>query len=362
MVQTAVASPDAEETLSQRAKVTEKTLEAIRTATTSLGFDRQAIAKHFDLSYTHLDNIITRHLDAWWRESKKAWEASQGPDSKPSKRFADIIQPVRPFAVPILPPVKAEKKRWYTAVIYGDSHVPFQDPQAERVVLGIIKDAQPDFVCHVGDLGDCYKISRYSTDPTRQQSMQDDIDAMRIHIHQVSQAAPKAQKLLLGGNHEDRLRKLIWNLEGAARELPRLRVFQRAMTWPVLLGLDEIGWDFVEYLKQPVVGRIPRLLLKHGTVVRKWSAFSAKGEWEKHARPGVSGHTHRLGAFFHRDLNGSHVWYESGCTCSLDPEYACQPDWQHGCLVVTYNEEWFHGSLVYIQDGRAVWRTKEYVA
>lgn len=245
-------------------------------------------------------------------------------------------------------------------MIYGDSHIPFQDPKAEAVVLGIIKEAQPDFIGHLGDLGDCYKISRYSTDPTRHQSTQDDIDAMRTHLHQVSQLAPKAEKLLLGGNHEDRLRKLIWDLPGAARELPRLRVFQKAMTWPVLLGLDEIGWDFVDYNKQPVVGRIPKLLLKHGDIVRKWSGFSAKAEWEKHARSGVSGHTHRAGAFFHRDLNGSHVWYEAGCTCLLEPEYVRQPDWQHACIVVTYNEEWFHGSIVYIQNGRAVWRGQEF--
>lgn len=327
------------------------------------GYDRGAIAQEMSMSYARLSNIIDRKAAGEWKERKRVWDAAQGPSSKPSRAFRDVLAVPVPQYADMIPQTIKKGGKWKTAVLYGDMHKPFADPGAESVVLSIIKEAQPDFIGNLGDLTDCYSISRYSTDPARLQTLQDDIDAARSHLHQVSQAAPHATKLLLGGNHEDRLRKTIWDLKGAARDLPRLRIFQKTMTWPVLLGLDQIGWGWADYVQQqPVVGAIPRLLLKHGDVVRKWSGWTAKGEWEKHARSGVSGHTHRLGTFYHRDLNGSHVWQEAGCTCSLEPEYVRQPDWQHGCLVVTYTDDWFHIATVYIENGRAVWRQKEFAA
>jgi len=270
--------------------------------------------------------------------------------------------PVPHYARP-LPTVKSKaSSKWRHAVVWGDTHKPFHDPAAEAVVFGIIKDVRPDLLAHVGDLVDCYTISKFSVDPMRLDGLQGEIDAGREHLHQASQLAPNAEKLLLGGNHEDRLRKLIWDLKGAHRELPKLRVFQRNMTWPVLLDLVNVGWDYCDYTKQPVVGRIPKLLLKHGEVVRKWSAWTEKAEWEKYARSGLSGHSHRKGAFYHRDLNGSHTWHGTGCTCSLEPEYVRQPDWQQGCLVVAYTEDRFHIEDVYIEQGRAIWRGKEFAA
>lgn len=315
------------------------------------------------ISYARLSNIIDKRVQGEWQDRKLVWDAAQGPESKPSRAFRDVLDvPVPRFAKPF--PVQRVKRagKWRTAVLFGDTHKPFHDEAALSVVKGIIKEAQPDLVCHVGDLLDCYTISRYSTDPARLQTLQGDIDGARTLLHEIAQLAPQADRLLLGGNHEDRLRKTIWDLKGAQKQLATLRVFQRSMTWPVLLDLESIGWDFVDYTKQPVVGRIPKLLLKHGDVVRKWSGWTAKAEWEKHARSGVSGHTHRLGTFYHRDLNGSHVWQEAGCTCDLAPEYVRQPDWMHGCLVVTYTDDWFHIATIYIENGRAVWRQKEYAA
>jgi predicted phosphodiesterase len=315
-----------------------------------------------DVSYVRVDNLIKNYISQEWRDLKRVHDASQGPESKPSRAFRDVLDVPPPKFAKTFPFPKPGRNKQKTAVIFGDSHRPFHDEAALTVVRGIVKESRPDLLVHVGDANDCYTISRYSTDPARLHTLQDDLDSTRAMFHGFSEAAPQAKKIFLGGNHEDRLRKMIWDLKGAARELGKLRVFQKAMTWPVLLDLDAIGWEYVDYTKQPLVGEIPRLLLKHGEVVRKWSGWTAKAEWEKNARSGISGHTHRLGTFYHRDLNGSHVWQEAGCTCSLEPEYVRQPDWQHGCLVVTYTADWFHIATVYIENGRAVWRQKEFAA
>ena len=165
-------------------------------------------------------------------------------------------------------------------------------------------------------------------------------------------------------NHEDRLRKVIWTLPGTASELARLRAFGEAMTWANLTQCEEVGWRIVPPEAQTKTEILPGIITKHGNVVRKWSAYTARGEWERYGRSGISGHTHRMGQFYTRDFNGNHVWTEGGCTCKLDPEYAPDPNWQQGCVVIEHSAdaERFAVHLVYIQDGRAMWRGMDYRA
>ncbi|HUT86478.1 MAG TPA: metallophosphoesterase [Candidatus Heimdallarchaeota archaeon] len=284
---------------------------------------------------------------------------------KPTKEeIAEVISgPVRPFSVPRPKAARARSRKWHRTVLYSDTHFPFQDDKALAVVLSVIKDVEPDNIIHGGDLLDCHNMSpKFSTDPAHGVSLQQEIDMARAHLHQVSTLAPQARKTWLEGNHEDRVRKTIWDFKGAARELAKLRVFQKNLTWPVLMGLDEIGWDFVPAHGQSKYQVLPKLITVHGTIVNKWSAQTAKAEWTKFGKSGTSGHTHRLGKFYHRDHNGSHVWVETGCTCRLDPEYAEDPDWQQGMVVITHTEDGsrFHMEDIYIQDGKALWRDTLY--
>lgn len=280
--------------------------------------------------------------------------------------IAEVLAgPVRPFSVPRPRTARVRDRKWHYTIQYSDTHFPFQDDSALDVVLAIIKDVQPDTIIHGGDLLDCYSMSpKFQTDPMHKVSLQGEIDMARAHLHQVSTVAPQARKIWLEGNHEDRIRKTIWDFKGAARELAKLRVFQNQMTWPVLMGLDEIGWEFVPAHGQSKFQILPKLITVHGTAVSKWSGQTAKTEWLKYGKSGLSGHTHRLGKFYHRDFNGSHVWLETGCTCRLDPEYAEDPDWQHGLVVITHTEDGERFSMedVYIQNGKAIWQDKLYSA
>jgi hypothetical protein len=211
---------------------------------------------------------------------------------------------------------------------------------------------------------DCYKISRFTKSRDHILSTQDEIDGARTILHHISQLAPAAEKYLLEGNHEARLGVLLDSLPGTASELIQLRDIRAAATWPALLGLKEIGWDFVPTKGQAHRGILPKLITKHGTVVRKWSGASAKGEWERYGKSGLSGHVHRVGQFYTSDSNGNHVWTECGCTCQLKPEYTEDPNWAHACVLVhfTPNGERFSVEPVYIEDGRALWKSTEYRA
>lgn len=337
------------------------------------GPDRQAIASLLGVSYSTLNNQIDRQIRDRYHDAAESYYARVRAQQEVApvaaeggrRSFTDVLNvPVRPFAVecPAVAP-STRPKKWTTAVCYGDTHYPFHDPAAVQVVLSVIKDVVPDVIVNMGDVVDCWQISRFDKDPARLDTLQDNIDAARTHLHQVAQVAPKARRVLLEGNHENRLSRTICQLDGAQRELARLRVFQQAMTWPNLLQTAAMGWEFVSGRDQSRTPILPKIITKHGEVVRKWSGWSGKGEMEKYGRSGISGHTHRLGTFLHRDHNGNAQWTETGCTCLLDAPYGSDFDWQQGCVVLTWNDDHrlMNTEFVAIREGAAIWRDRGYV-
>jgi hypothetical protein len=326
-----------------------------------LGLPLGAVNSHIDRDLREKYSAATNHYYARVRAQN---EIAPREDVRGKPRISDVLSlPVRPFHVEIpAPAISSKPKKWTTAVVYGDTHVPFEDPAAIRVLHGVIKDSRPDIIVNVGDVVDCWQISRFDKDPARIDSLQDNIDGARTHLHQVAQLAPNTRRVLLEGNHETRLARAICGLEGAAREFGKLRAFQEAMTWPNLLQTENMGWEFVPERLQSRTPILPKIITKHGGIVRKWAGWSGKGEWEKYGQSGVSGHSHRLGWFVHRDHNGNASWVETGCTCLLESPYGVDFDWQQGFAVMTWNQDHRlqNVEFVSVREGSAIWRDKEY--
>lgn len=260
------------------------------------------------------------------------------------------------------------------AVCFGDTHYPFHDARALKVIAKLLADVQPDVVIHMGDLVDCWQISDFDKEPSRRESLQQDINAATALLKQWYMLTPNAERYYLEGNHEFRLTRTINRMTGTQREVANLDVFQQYVNWPSILataGLPAGSWEFVPAQGQARRRIFPNLITKHGTRVTKWSAMTAKAEWERYGKSGLSGHTHRLGQFFHNDYNGAHTWLETGCSCDLNPSYVTDPDWQQGCVVLTFSRgkhgssrdrdyTYFNAEPVYIQEGHAMWRDRKY--
>lgn len=278
---------------------------------------------------------------------------------EPQAGIKEVLElPPKTFAVGV-PTIAtpSKSKTGLTAVVYGDSHFPFQDDSALNLVKYVIKDTKPDFVLHTGDLVDCWQISRFDKDPSRRDTLQDNIDEAAAHLGEIAALAPQAKRVLLEGNHEARLTAAIWRLDGAQREFAKLRVFQDTLTWPRLLDLEKIGFQWVGVREQSRTPILPKIITKHGDRVCKWSGGSAKAEWEKYGHSGLSGHTHRLGQFFHQDHNGTATWTEMGCTCQLQAPYGTDFDWQQGFGVLRWSPDLkvLHTELLSIRDGQTIW-------
>jgi predicted phosphodiesterase len=296
-------------------------------------------------------------------------------EAKPNITEAEYIQSIShdtdewPFSVrpvslnvgyPATPPTQAAK---FTSFHLSDTHFPFPCEATLTIMKAVMKDVGPQIVVHHGDLLDCYQVSRYEKNPRHRVSLQEEIEQAARLLAEISAIAPNAEKILIGGNHEDRLRRIIWdtaNSNPQAGQLLQLPAVAEALEWPKLLGLESIGWQWSD--KKRIL--FDRLICKHGNVVRKWSGYTAKAEWEKYAKSGMSGHTHRTGSFIHRDHNGSHGWWELGCTCNTDPDYTEDPDWQNSFAVVTWSDDRlsFAVEQVLVHRGSAMFRGRRYTA
>lgn len=278
------------------------------------------------------------------------------------KRPEVIVDAPRPLNITIPKAAPRKAGKTVTALLWGDSHFPFQDDAVLAIIQAIAEDTTPDWLVHMGDLLDCRLLSRFDKDPDRKENQQDEIDQARTHLATMRLASPRSRFVLLEGNHEERLKRTLWSLDGPAAVLAQLTSFKKAMSWPALLGLEELRIEHVSYGEQSKQAFLPKFILKHGTLVRTKSGATAAGEQAKYNKSGASGHTHRLGMIYHRDANGSHVWVETGCTCKLDPDYCVDPDWQNGCLFLTFDPE--TGAVapepVFIHNGLGVFRGKQY--
>jgi predicted phosphodiesterase len=222
----------------------------------------------------------------------------------------------------------------------SDIHIPYHDPFAWQLTLNIVAMVQPTKVNILGDALDFYQLSTFDKDPKQLENgrLQEDLDQWFHMVRDLQRVAPiDCGYTFLPGNHEDRLRRYL----NRNPELYGLR----ALELPSLMRLGELGIEYHE----SEVEIVPDLLVgKHGDVVRKDSAFSAKGELEreKYAISTITGHTHRLGTYYARTRNRVVKAHENGCLCLLNPEYVKNPNWQQGFTMTTH----FGGELFHVED------------
>ncbi|OHD28409.1 MAG: hypothetical protein A2Y38_16665 [Spirochaetes bacterium GWB1_59_5] len=249
--------------------------------------------------------------------------------------------------------------RAYTAVVFGDSHFPFHDPKAIKGALNLVKEVEPDGVVHLGDIVDCWQISDFDKDIERLDTLQSNIHEATDFLASLRRVAPKAEITLLEGNHEDRLRRAIWRAGRVLREILRLDqvgLIGKEGGWKKILRLNDMGIRWVGLNDQSHANVLPKIITKHGTKISTWAGVTARNEWMKYGRSGISGHTHRLSYFGHRDHNGRSVWIEAGCTCDLNPVYCDDPDWQQGAVILRWsnNRRVMGEQIVGFRDGEYV--------
>lgn len=240
-----------------------------------------------------------------------------------------------------------------TGIHFSDIHFPYHHPAALALLYSFITALKPQVICDHGDTMDAYSISKYEKDPNHRTTLAAELQLTAQHFAHIEAIAPNADLHWLEGNHEHRLKRLIWRAATTRelREVLTLPEVQEAIKLPKLLGIEG-RWRCKGYGE---VGELynGKLLVTHGNVARKAAGASAKAELETHGKSGMSGHCHRTGSYRNRDYSGSRIWHELGCLCSLTPHYGSSlPDWHLGFAVVTYHlaQDAFHVEPVMIEE------------
>ena len=214
--------------------------------------------------------------------------------------------------------MKVSVKAGDRLVVFNDCQVPYHDYKTLKAIEQFMIDFEPTAIINAGDFLDFYQLSDFDKNPNRVKGvgLQDELDIGRVLLTRWGSQNPKARKILIQGNHEDRLRRFIWRHPGVAglRDLDLARLMRVEDEWEVLpyKSLVEYG----------------SLLIEHGDLVRQHSAYTAKAMFEKRGSSGIVGHTHRFGVYSRTDATNDFIYVENGCTCRLDPEYAPFPNWQ----------------------------------
>jgi len=275
--------------------------------------------------------------------SRQCYFAFQAYSSKiigARQRRKDLDALLRPVHIHVTPKkyTAAKEEGLFHSVHYGDIHFPFEDPRALTIRNKILDFLRPEMVVDHGDTGDCEAISRFPKDPFNRTPLSEEIKMMAADFGEVHALTPDAEHIWFEGNHEERLKRTLWKAAEARdiAEILTLEGVKEHLAWGNLLGLDNLGWECIAYPEHKLI--FGKLMLVHGNTVRVHSAYSAKAEHDRYGKSGISGHTHRLGAFYHTDYNGVHSWHELGLLGSIRTDYVAHANWQQGMGVVTWSD------------------------
>lgn len=237
------------------------------------------------------------------------------------------------------------------AIVINDLHIPYHDEKAVDLVFDCIVDTQPDYLILNGDILDFYGCSKFQKKPDKLLMLQDEIDIFYKLFKDLRPYIPNTEVRYVLGNHEERLTKVMAESGGLFK--------LKALESSAVLKLDKLNISCYN-----LTFTLNGLIFKHGDVVRKDSGSSAKAELLAHNnQSGISGHTHRLGMYYHTYAGCPKFWYENGCLCSLNPDYLKDPnkaDWQQGFAIIDMYDGLNQVNQILIQDYKFIYNEKLY--
>lgn len=201
-----------------------------------------------------------------------------------------------------------------------DCHVPYEDKAAFALMLEAGRRLKPDTVVLLGDFADFYSVSSHSKNPERASDLAFEVDKVKERLRELKKLGAR-RHIYIEGNHEDRLSRYLCD---------RAPELFGSVKLAEVLGLQELGFEFVPYRKAVRVGK---LHLTHD-VGNAGPQAHAKAS-NLYGGNVVIGHTHRLAYAVQGDAQGdAHVaamfgWL--GDRAQVDYLHAVQAaQWAHG--------------------------------
>lgn len=226
-------------------------------------------------------------------------------------------------------------------IVLSDIHFPYEDRNALNAIYMFLQRNPVDIIVLNGDIIDMYDVSTFDKSPARINSLQKELNKAYKFFQKLRVLCPKAEIYFIRGNHEYRLERYLY-------KHPELYSLE-ALKLPNLLKLNDFDIKYREKFLQ-----LGNLKITHGSIVRKFSSYTAHAELDKNDCSGISGHTHRGGVCYKQTPSRYLVWYEGFCLCDIHPEYVDNPDWQQGFLYGSVSKNKFSIIPVPIINGKTM--------
>ena len=251
----------------------------------------------------------------------------------------------------------------YRTIVLPDIHTPRHHEPSLKAILPFIKDFKPDRLVQLGDFcdWDCMsKHSMYNVDEFIE--MSDEVKAANLMLDRLEKVLPpKCEKIMLGGNHEDRYHQA----KAAHMFVPdkiSKSMAQWKDSWAHEYDLDKRGWKWTEYGEIVEFGK---LVFTHG-----WFAAKTSGDMRSTAdqAPGkniICGHNHKHHVYGCMDEKGLPIESESiGTLSRFDLSYLRgrrATDWVHGFMFIyTKKDGKFNKYFTHVIDGEFIANGKVY--
>lgn len=189
--------------------------------------------------------------------------------------------------------------------IIGDTHNPYEDKKVVALIGKFLAEkVKPDYLIYNGDINDFYQVSDFAKDPKRLGHLQEDLDSTKGMLKWFNDILPETKKILIEGTHEFRWQKFLQKTAPAVSGLECCSIKE-------LYELDSMGIALIPYERGLLINDV--FLVLHGDIASKYSAMSARNQFEKNGGNGMCNHTHRGGSFYKRDRFGFWGWWENFC-------------------------------------------------
>lgn len=173
-----------------------------------------------------------------------------------------------------------------------DTHAPYHDARAWKLVMKVGRVWKPDILVHIGDLADFYAISSYSKSPERKYRLKDELTVVNKMLDQLDRLGAK-RKVFCEGNHEFRMDRYI------SDKCPELTGM---LSVAQVMRLEQRGWEHIKYRD---FGKIGKLHVTHDVhTAGRYATHRALDTFQGNV---VTGHTHRLAMVVEGNAKGERM-------------------------------------------------------
>jgi len=311
----------------------------------------------------------------------KAWCSKMSPD----KQKFPVIQPVSFNVKPFTFKTTKSNSKIKRAILVPDSQTgfvrsfktgkleSFHDRRCFNLLLQILADVNPDRIVFLGDMLDLAEWSdKFVKKPEFYQTTQASITEFGWWLSKIRSICPNAEIDYLEGNHEERMRRKVFNHVMEAYNLCPVehKCNEDVLSVPYLLSLDKLN---IEYSAPYPAGEVwinDNLRISHGCVARAGSGDTVKAVLKETRTSECFGHIHRIekvGKTVHsKNKSISYMVFSPGTFARIDgavPAKNSKVNWQQGLGHVYYEEgnNRFQSDIISISDGKCIFEGKAYI-